>query len=449
MALTFVRALGLAICLLASAATQSNAAGNAAPVGAAADTLTRFDGRTIERVELSGFSTTRRHVIERELHLSAGDPFSAARLRDDLVRLENLGVFSSIDTRVSESGAGVILLYDFHEMPWIVALPMAVKTDQDGWSFGAGVATLNLAGRAIQVGGSVLFGGMNTGGLLLWYPWMTGNHVSLELLAQRVERDDTFLDFREKSIEITPWIGRWIGKRWRFRGGVSYLQMRSDADSVTLAADNRDDLVRVGVALGVDTRDRWRDPRSGWRGEALVMKTGGALGGDGATWLGELSVERFQATFRRQNLLLYGLAAVQSGEVGRDVPAYLQYRMGGANSIRGYDVDVLGQEIFGKHQLLGTAEYEVLVMPLQEVSMWRFSVSTGLKLAAFVDVGTAWNTESQLRRSRVRTGYGLGIRWLVPGVNVVRFDIGFSEDGDARFHIGIADKAGAQRDRLR
>lgn len=412
------------------------------------DTLSRFEGRIIEAVELSGYKITRRFVIERELHMGVGDPFSAAALDADLVRLENLGVFSSVDWSVTEFGEGVTIRYMFREMPWIIGLPIVISSDQDGVSYGVGVGALNLAGRGILASGSVLFGGLDTGELALVYPWITGNHLSFDLVAAKVERDDDFLNFREQSIEFSPWVGTWIGEHFRFRGGFSYLQMKSAVDSVTIDPDKKDNLVRVGIAVGVDTRDRWRNPRSGWRGELMVMQTG-ALGGDGDSWLGELSLERWQPTFDRQNFLIYGLASLQSGSVGTDVPLYLQYRMGGANSIRGYDVDELGRERFGKHQLLGTVAYEWLLMPLREVSWWKLSVSTGLKLAAFVDVGTAWNTDAEFRWSRAKVSYGLGARWLVPGLSVVRFDMGFTEDGDSRFQIGINDKAVSQRLRLR
>ena len=55
--------------------------------------------------------------------------------------------------------------------------------------------------------------------------------------------------------------------------------------------------------------------------------------------------------------MLSGLVSLQSGELGTDVPGYLNYFMGGANSIRGYGVTDLGEELSGKNQMLGTAEY--------------------------------------------------------------------------------------------
>ena len=46
-----------------------------------------------------------------------------------------------------------------------------------------------------------------------------------------------------------------MGKTGRFQGTVTYFQMNSDKDDITLTDNRRDELLRFGVKLGYDTRD--------------------------------------------------------------------------------------------------------------------------------------------------------------------------------------------------
>ena len=48
----------------------------------------------------------------------------------------------------------------------------------------------------------------------------------------------------------------------------------------------------------------------------------------------------------KSSIAIYSLVTMTSGEIGEDVPEYMQYSIGGANSVRGWD---LGSRI-GKNQ---------------------------------------------------------------------------------------------------
>jgi outer membrane protein assembly factor BamA len=147
--------------------------------------------------------------------------------------------------------------------------------------------------------------------------------------------------------------------------------------------------------------------------------------------------------------MLSGLATLQTGEWGKDVPVYLDFRMGGASTIRGYDVKTLGQEIYGKNQLVGTAEYAWTLSPLRRYDVGPLSARLGLELAAFLDAGTAWSRTGDLNIDRTRAGGGLGLRLLVPGAEMVRVDVGWSPDGGFHLHFGGRIKPAAARNRLR
>jgi len=110
---------------------------------------------------------------------------------------------------------------------------------------------------------------------------------------------------------------------------------------------------------------------------------------------------------------------------------------------------VLGEELFGQNQFITTIEFERVLLPIREFFLKRWSASLGLTGALFVDYGNAWNNDDIHVFDRGKIGFGFGLRFLVPGINVVRTDIGFGTSGEVYFHLGMLDKFSAQRERLR
>jgi hypothetical protein len=103
-------------------------------------------------------------------------------------------------------------------------------------------------------------------------------------------------------------------------------------------------------------------------------------------------------------------------------PSYMNYFVGGANTIRGYAVTDLGGELSGKNQLLGTAEYSLTLVPLRRWDIWKISLQPGAEVAVFADAGMAWTESRELAIGRARGGLGGGLRLLVPGSEMVRLD---------------------------
>ncbi len=403
------------------------------------------EGKVVRSIAITGNNITKEYVIIRELELEVGEPFSVKTMKEDITRLDNLGIFSSVTILPKDAAdGGVDLELAVREMPWIIPYVALKISDQTGVSIGPAASSMNLVGRDISLSGRVLFGGATTYQVIMDWPWITWNHLSLNLVAAHIIRDDDVRGFQETSDEISPWIGTYLGRHGRLRLGYSYFGMKSDTDGITLSSDNRDAFHRLGAGIGFDTRDSWINPHRGWLTDLQLMRTAG----DSRFWTTDLDIVRYQP-LGKNTLVLSGLATGQSGDFGTDVPVYLDYLMGGSNSIRGYEIDVLGRELSGKNQLVTTFEYQYLLWDVREVLLYGFAVTLGVELAAFVDTGIAWNVAEEFNTDRSRTGFGFGIRTLVPAIGEIRFDLGFSTDGDAVFHLATWPKMDAQRQRLR
>jgi outer membrane protein assembly factor BamA len=425
----------------------------ALPPRAAAETraeelgaLAPFSGRSVAAIELVGHDSTRDDVIRREIETAVGAPLSLASVAADVQRLDNLQIFAQITVSAEPDGSGVRLTFRFKEMPaWLLWAGFSY-TEQDGFSAGPKLSALNLSGRAVSLGARAYFGGAKQYSARLTWPWiLPRHHTTLDFYGARLKRTDTLNDFKETSYEFTPELSRYLGKHGRLEAKFSLFRMHSDVDGKTLDPDNQDTLPRVGAAIGWDTRDSWRLPRRGWQNELELWYTGG----DGDSWSMNLDLRRWIPVTDKQRLLVSSLTSLQSGTVGVDVPQYLLYRMGGANSIRGYSIDELGRTLFGKNQLIGTLEYSLNLVGVRRFDIWRFAVSMGLDLTVFADAGIAWSESHDLAMNKARGGLGAGLRLLVPGSEMVRFDVGWSPEGGFQFHFASGSKPVAQRQRIR
>jgi len=413
--------------------------------------IAAHEGKRVVAIDIEGTHVTKEHVVRREIRTRVGEPLSVDTVLADVGRLQNLQIFASIGVAAEEAAPGEVRLrFVLREIPsWLPTVGL-LYTEENGFSVGPGITANNLTGRAIKLNATAYFGGTTQYTAKLEWPWIAGpNHLSLNLDAGHRVRQDTLNEFGETSDELTPWVGRYLGEHGRVAGSFAIFNMRSDVDGKTLSPTNQDHLRRLGLRLGWDTRDSWTSPRDGWQNELELWTTGGFLGGDGDFRTLTVDVRRWLPTAPRQKVLLSGLLSLQSGEVGRDVPGYLEYHLGGANTIRGYDVNVLGKTLYGKNQLLGTTEYSFNLMPIRHVGFWKLHFPVGLDFALFADAGIAWSESGDFALKRARAGGGAGLRILNPVTEMIRLDVGWSPEEGFQFHLAAWSKPTRARDRLR
>jgi outer membrane protein insertion porin family len=395
--------------------------------------LEPFRGQIIVEITIGGNHVTKDWVIAREVWAAEGHELDPDEIKEDVIRLENLAIFGSVLVTPVPVEGGVSLNYSFTEMPWIIPYPAMSYTEENGFSLGVGVASPNFSGRDIMLSGSAVFGGSTRYNISASNPWISGNHVSAGVTAFHQTRRNELLEFEQTSDMVALSAGKYIGEngRLKFQGG--YYGVGSDLPGRTLSSDNHDELFYGAVNVGYDGRDSWRQPQEGWHNDFSLLY----MGGNANTWTWGFDIRRYEPVGKNQSIATGPYLALQSGTVGEDIPPYMQFFIGGANSVRGYKLEELGKEIFGKNQFIYTLEYRYLIIPTQPVKILKWTFSLGLELATFGDVGVAWSHPNDFNLDRTRSGYGAGVRLLVPGLDSLRFDFARNEEGQNVFNFGV------------
>ncbi len=404
-------------------------------------------GKPLKEIRISGARYTDTHILTRELASKVGQPYLKENAEKDYARLDRLDIFSSVKITPLLENDSVALQIDVKEIfPYLPFFSYEV-TDENGFAGGPGFQSVNLLRRDIFFFGAARFGGATNINFLYENPWIAGNHFSVRFEFYQRDRFNDLDDFNEIASEANLQIGSFIGEYGRIGGRLGFLSIKSDSAGRTLATSNRDNLPTLGFYIGYDSRDLWSNPHRGWHNEFEISKSGGLLGADGDYWSFTFDVRRYLPIINRHTLAIFSLATLRIGDVGDEIPPHQDFHIGGTNSVRGWELDSRR----GKHQFLNTAEYRfTLLEPRLLTAPFGLTFDIGLQLALFGDLGIAWDESEQFKSDNFIGGFGFGLRFLVPFVNMFRVDFGFGEPGESiRLHIGAFEKPVAQRFRVR
>ncbi|NIR47661.1 BamA/TamA family outer membrane protein [candidate division KSB1 bacterium] len=404
-------------------------------------------GKIVKEIRVKGARFTDTDIITREMASKVGQPYLKENAERDYARIDRLDIFSQLSIQPIQEQGGVVLEIEVKEIfPYLPFFSYQV-TDENGFAGGPGFQSVNLARRDIFFTGAARFGGATNIVLFVENPWFAGNHLGYTLEVLQRERFNELDQFNEISTELSLRISSFIGEYGRIGGRFGFLSVKSDSSGRTLSADNRDNLPTFGFFIGYDSRDLWSNPHTGWWNEIDIAKSGGFLGADNDYWTLNLDIRRYIPIIEKHTLALFSLTTLSTGDVGDEISPVEDFHIGGTNSVRGWDVGARGG---GKNQFINTAEYRVTLMRPKLLSLFGLTADVGLQVAAFGDLGVVWNDSDQFDTDNFIGGYGVGLRFLVPFVNMFRFDIGFGEPGESfRVHIGAFEKPVAQRFRVR
>jgi len=289
----------------------------------------------------------------------------------------------------------------------------------------------NLFGKGQKLAGTIKFGSVTQEiDLKFTEPWLFDRRLlfGADLLKWKYEYDEYTKDAYGGALRLG--FPLMMIDRYTF-GQVKYGYEHADiTDIIPNAAQSIQDQAGVTVTSGMlfsitrDSKDRaWNTTR----GSVNVLSfeyAGGILGGD-------VYFNRYEARTQWFIPLPWSTVFMAQGRIGymHDrpggvLPDYQKYRIGGINSIRGYDSwsvgltdPATGQTLGGEKMMVYNFEY-------------RFPLITeqGVVGVVFFDAGNVYGADDFYSFSDIRKSTGVGVRWYSP-MGPIRVEYGFIIDG--------------------
>jgi outer membrane protein assembly factor BamA len=406
--------------------------------GAVTATADELDGRPITAVSVTGLRTIAEAVVLNQIEAKPGGRYSAAAIAEDVVRLERLKVFSDVSIVPAPNDTGVRLDIVVVETLRILPAVSIGVSDESGTSIGPAIKVLSIAGRPHEISASVRFGGEGLVELSDTSPYLTNRRLWFSNKLSIRDRTNGLDDFPEHSLDYDGRVGLRLMPSLKTGAIVQAFTLRSGESGVTLSPDDSDAFFGSGGIVEYDTRDSWTTPTRGWLNSFDAVWRVGA--GDYGTM--NFDARRYQPITPKQTLLATALLTLQSGVRGEDIPGYVDYALGGANSVRGWEF----ASRRGKNQLIMSVEHRYTLVPTSPFRVKGLNLYGGIALAVFADGGSAWNEAGDWTDNAIG-GAGIGLRIFVPFVDVIRIDLAVGHG--SRVMVGINEKAVAQRNRVR
>ncbi|UCF69923.1 MAG: outer membrane protein assembly factor BamA [candidate division WOR-3 bacterium] len=376
--------------------------------------ITEGEQQHVGQVELLGLKRTRPSIVVRELRIAEGDLLRYARILDSQRRLYRLGVFTTIRTRIEDTGIAGHKNVQFiltERNRAVMNLRIGYGT-RDIVRFGVGATHYNMFGRA----------------------WQGKIEGKLSFVEQRINGQVTFprtfllpgnlgLGFFVKRLEeigyVTQSLGGNVSTRFELRKNELSVKYELERIHTYYAADDSTDTDLLhGIIVGW-IRDRRDDP--------FYTKKGSYIGANvemsGIILPSDVDYVRPTAQWRVFTPIadVVLAAVIKAGMVmavspTSEVPVYKRFYCGGTSSVRGYSERSIGPLDENDNPLggrfLGECSAEV-----------RFPIYKILGGVLFIDGGNIWIEREEITPS-LRWGIGLGLR-LKSFLGSVRLDYGF------------------------
>lgn len=386
----------------------------------------------IEKINISGNTTTRDKVIRRELQVKEGDIYNTRLVNLSKDRLKQLGYFEEVNFATPRGSTDESLV-----------LNITVKEKSTGtFNIGAGFSTAENFIFSASIAKENFFG------------YGIGGQLSAEISKLRQQfmlsyRDSYFLDsqwmlntsvyrtlyryddFDRKAYGGSLGIGHRIFENSSVNLGYQVENVEvGDFSSIVpdmFRANSSGVTSEMSLTIARDTRDNRIFPSKGMYHMVQNELAGKYLGGSNHFYRVEGNSRLYYPLF--WNIIARGNAIISYTRTldDRTLPLYERYFIGGPYSLRGFIPRSIGPKLRipssptgpdadfvygGNKQLLFNGELEFPIY-----------APAGVKWVFFLDAGNAYAETENYSFKNMRADWGLGLRWVSP-MGPLRFEWG-------------------------
>ena len=403
---------------------------------------------TIEGYNITGNKHTKKYVIERELRQKPGEPFNEYLMKRSVQRLNNLGFFEDVEVQLApgKNPGSVVVGVEVYEQNTGTVGIGAGYSDSDGLVGQLTYSEKNFLGTGSAASATWEFGGRDNFNYNLSYskPWIDKKETRMTVNLYRGTHE--FTDYNRDGYEIADYDKRSTGEEITFSraegefvrnaisfkhrkdsyrgpvgGGQQYFEDGYQGETYGLTAEERrkenfGETRSISISRTYDNRDSVFDPHHGKMNKYQFEWAG--FGGDFNYQ--KLSAEHryyWELNPKTKHVLALQVAA---GYSWGNMPLSQRFSVGGGYTLRGYR----DNQFRGNSMLRASLEY-------------RIPISKRVSFLAFLDEGYAWDKrdERNFDLSKLKTGYGVGLRFQTP-IGPVRLDYGIGKERK-RFHFSF------------
>lgn len=392
---------------------------------------------TLKDIVITGNEKTKDFVIERELNFDVGDPVNVKDIDQSLRKLLLLGFFEEISREFSQE-----------DDPDQTVLTINLKERKTGAAtFGVGYSTTdglvgfvqisddNLFGRGQKVQASASLGKKVTSYEFEFYePYITKSGISLgtglyrQLNTIKTIDKDTQQETESKRTSIGGNLT--LGKPFTdfTRGRLTFKLENNTYEYVSGYEDGvpEDSKTRnIGVGVNTTTVDHPFFPTEGYKNDAYLELGTTLFGGTSA--YAKLRLEHSRFFEVKDGGYVLAVRGLGGRLLGGDLPDSDKFRIGGADTVRGYSYGDPDMDMVGDNMLVFNAEF-------------RFPIVEKIQGVVFTDWGTAWDQGESLSLQNLKNSFGVGVRLDTP-LGLLRLDYGLGKAADdtrkGQFYFGI------------
>jgi outer membrane protein insertion porin family len=399
-----------------------------------------------ERINIAGNTSTRDKVIRRELEVYEGGLYSGEGMRQSTENLQRVSYFQDVDMQTKPGSRDDLINLNIN----VKERPTGSFSMGAGYSGGEGVfgvvevAQSNLFGRGQRLSASAKIGEKTQQyDIRFTEPWLFDKRLlfGVDLLKWEYIYDDYTRDSQGGALRLgfpLP-LDRYTMGRVRYLYDDTLIKdIQSGAASAIQQMEGRSVTSSMTFAIERDSRDKLFFPTKGSDNEVSFEYAGGVLGGDVYYNRYEARSAWYFPLFWDMVLMLQGSAGYLEQREGGKLPVYQKYRIGGINTVRGYDTysisptdPLTGDKIGGEKMFVFNVEERFPLFKEQ-----------GIMGVAFFDAGNVWTKDQDYFSSNLLKSVGVGVRWYSP-IGPIRLEYGWILDqrpgdpvGNVEFAVG-------------
>lgn len=388
----------------------------------------------IKDVVIEGNEKTKDFVIERELSFKPGDLVNVQQIDASLRRVLMLGFFEEISRDFSdeEKPDETVLTINLKERKTGSATFGVAYSRDDGLVGFIEAADDNFFGRGQRVNATMQLGKkLHSYELGFHEPYITKSGTSLGLnlyrqISGEKKGEDTFSLFKNGG-DLT--LGHPVGE-------ISRARLTLRAENNTYDYKNEDDAGLfdlpppyknrvVGLGFNTNTMDHPFNPTEGYRNDAYLEFGLPVLGGESS--YSKLRFDHSRYFQVREGGYVFALRGLGGRLLSGSFENAEPFKIGGADTLRGYSYGDDKFNLQGDHMLVMNAEF-------------RFPIIEKITGVLFTDWGTTWDQDTLFSLGDLKNSYGLGVRLDTP-LGLLRLDYGFGKDEtdkrSGQFYFGI------------